>query len=99
IVRMNKWVPIIKEVKESIVRIVLSSEGEIVSEGTGTIINKFGWVLTASHVVDMFPDYEKYKKECVIYVFTNKGRLEYSLGSTPISIGIDIPGENPYRID
>lgn len=96
---MNEWVPVIKDVKESIVRIVLFSEGEIVSEGTGTIINKFGWVVTASHVVDMFPDYEKYKKECVIYVFTSKGRLEYSLGSTPISIGIDLLVEKPLVLD
>ena len=49
---MDEWVPVIKNTNKSIVRIVLYCEGEIVSEGTGTIISATGIVLTAWHVVE-----------------------------------------------
>lgn len=96
---MNKWVPIIKSIEKSIVRIVVFSEGEIVSEGTGTIINKLGWILTGYHVVDMLPDYEKYRKECRIFVFTVNGRFEYLLSSRPFAIGMSLIENTKLEFD
>ena len=87
---MNEWVSIIKKVQKSIVRIVLFSKGEIISEGSGTIINSSGHVLTARHVIEMYDDYIKYNNECIIYVFTSVGRFTYHIISTPFSIGFPI---------
>ena len=45
---MNEWIPVIEKVQKAIVRIVVvNKDGDILSEGTGTIINSNGRVLTA----------------------------------------------------
>jgi|GEM_PF-3868755 len=70
---MNEWIPVIEKVQKAIVRIVVvNKDGDILSEGTGTIINSNGRVLTAWHVVESYS-----VKDDVIYVFTSKGRYFY----------------------
>ena len=66
---MDEWVPVIKNTNKSIVRIVLYCEGEIVSEGTGTIISATGIVLTAWHVVETCNYYVNEKKDYSSLVF------------------------------
>ena len=65
---MDEWVPVIKNTNKGIVRIVLYCEGEIVSEGTGTIISATGIVLTAWHVVETCNYYVK-KKRIILCLF------------------------------
>lgn len=87
---MNEWVSIIKNINKSIARIVLYSEGEIVSEGTGTIINSSGIVLTAWHVVETCNYFISEKKDYSLFVFTSEGRFLYNLCSSQFFIGIPL---------
>jgi V8-like Glu-specific endopeptidase len=95
---MNKWVPIIQNIKESIVRIVVVSEYSVISEGTGTIINPKGWVLTAFHVVDMIPDHIRFNKHFAIYCFTTEGKMEYRLSTSEIVWQLPLMGKKPYNM-
>ena len=95
---MNEWVPIIKQVEKSIVRIVVLRQNQIISEGTGTIIGPSGCVLTAWHVVEICDDYNKENTPFSLFVFTPKGRFQYRLCNKEYAINIPLPQKESYRI-
>ena len=96
---MDEWVPVIKNTNKSIVRIVLYCEGEIVSEGTGTIISATGIVLTAWHVVETCNYYVNEKKAYSLFVFTAKGRFLYKLCSTQFFIGMPLIEDEKLELE
>lgn len=96
---MDKWVPILENVQKCIVRIVLYGEGEIISEGSGTIINSSGLVLTAWHVVETCNYYITEKKDYSLFVFTPKGRFLYRLCNTQFILGVPLVEKENLEIE
>ena len=87
---MNYWKSIINNVKPCIAKIMVFYKNELLSLGTGTIINENGFIITANHVLYEYADnFENYNDTLSLLVESDvTGLQEYTIFRCNLSLPI-----------